>query len=132
MTELGERILASQRDRKPVALEVPEWGVTVWIKQMTVADQVTLSEDTSPADMPVRVLLYTLVDSEGARIFTEADKDALSQEAFPIVLRVFTEVAKLNGLSSDELEAAMQGFDQARAGSLDNGSRSPSGAPSRS
>lgn len=112
---LREQILASQADRKPVPLDVPEWGVTVWLKQMTVADQVALSEDVKPADMPVAVLLQCLVDDEGERIFTDDDAEALSRESFPIVLRVFAEAARLNGLSSKELDEAMSSFEQARS-----------------
>lgn len=126
---LREQILASQGDRKPVPLDVPEWGCTVWLKQMTVADQVALSEDVKPVDMPVQVLLHCLVDEEGERIFSDSDAEVLEQEAFPIVMAVFGEAAKLNGLSNAELEEAMASFVQARAGLPVNGSRLASGSP---
>jgi hypothetical protein len=124
---LREQILASQGERKPEPLEVPEWHATVWLKQMTVADQVALSEGTKPADMPVAVLLHCLVDENGERIFTDDDREALAGESFAIVLRVFVAAAKLNGLSTAELDEAMQSFDRARAEPADNGSRSLSG-----
>lgn len=128
---LREQILASQADRKPMPLDVSEWGCTVWLKQMTVADQVALSEDVKPSDMPIKVLLHCLVDDEGKRIFADEDAEQLAQEAFPIIMSVFAEAAKLNGLSNAELEEAMASFVQARASSAANGSRSPSGSPAK-
>jgi hypothetical protein len=110
---LREQILASQADRKPVALDVPEWGVTVWLKQLTVADQIALSEGSKPEAVPVQVLIACLVDDEGKAIFTEADTEALSNEAAGVVVRVFGEAARLNGLTSAELDKAIANLGEA-------------------
>lgn len=110
MTLTREQILASRADRKPVPLDVPEWGGQVYVRVMSARDQAALADDTTPGEMPVRILLLSIVDEEGNRIFTEEDFPALMDEDFPVIMRVFAFTAKLNGLSTDELEAAMASF----------------------
>ena len=133
MSLTREQILAARHreDRKPVKVSVPEWGGDVYLRVMTVADQAALSEDVKPLDMPVQVLLHCLVDETGNRLFGEDDADALAQEDFPLVLRLFSEAAKLNGLTSKELEAAMATFEQARDEQPSSGLPSLSGEPSQ-
>lgn len=109
-----EQILNSRRDRKPVAYEVPEWGAEpVYVRVMSAKQQAELSDGHATADIPLLVLIHCLVNENGEQILTEDDLEALSNEDFPVIMRVFAFVAKLNGLSTDELEAAMQNFARA-------------------
>ncbi len=110
MTLTREQILAARKDRKPHRFEVPEWGGDVFIRVLSAEDQATLSDETDPKRMPVKVLIYALVDEQGERLFTDEDFAELMQEEFPVILRVFTEAAHLNGLSTKELDEAMEGF----------------------
>ena len=127
-----EQILNARNraDRRPVKVSVPEWGGDVYLRVLTVADQVALSEDVKPADMPVQVLLHCLVDEEGTRILQDDDAAELAKEDFPLVLRLFAEAAKLNGLTSRELEDAMEAFGPARDEEPSTDSLSLSGEPS--
>lgn len=119
-----EQILAARRDRKPHRYEVPEWGGEVYIRVLSAEDQMHLADNEGdPARTPIRVLLYALVDDTGERLFTDADFDELAGEDFPVVMRVFSEVAKLNGLSTKELDEAMEGFAQAPDAASSSGSR---------
>lgn len=131
MSLTREQILASRGDRKPVRLEVPEWGGSVYIRHLTVADQVMMSEATKPADMPVAVLIACLVDENEQPIFEQADAAELAKESFAVVLRVFSEAARLNGLTTKELDEAMASFGPARAESPSTDSHSLSGDPSQ-
>lgn len=110
MSLTREQILAARKDRKPQRLEVPEWGGEVYIRVLSARDQAELSEDTKPTEIPVKVILHCLVDEEGARIFTDDDMDALWAEDFPVIMRVFGAAAKLNGLSTAELDEAIASF----------------------
>ncbi|MGH7206836.1 MAG: hypothetical protein ACREI2_11575 [Nitrospiraceae bacterium] len=111
MTLSREQILASRKDRKPVRLEVPEWGGEVYVRVLSAADQMAISEGLPPSKVPIRILLHCLVDEGGERIFADGDQDELAREDFPIILRVFSFVAKLNGLSTKELDEAMASFE---------------------
>lgn len=110
MSLTREQILASRGDRKPVPFDVPEWGGTVYIKVMSVRDQVELTDGKKPTDVPLLVVLQSVVDENGQRLFLDDDVEWLADEAFPVVLRVFTFAAKLNGLSTAELEEAVASF----------------------
>lgn len=118
MTLTREQILAAQTERRPTRLEVPEWGGEVYIRVLTFADQVAL-QDSIPAErMPIHVLMHTVVDENGQRIFGDEDAEQLMTFEFPVILRIFAEAAKLNGLSTAELEAAMASFAPAPVESL--------------
>jgi hypothetical protein len=105
-----EQILAARHDRKPQLFDVPEWGGSVYLRVLTAADQIALSDDVTPKDVPLQVLVHAIVDEQGVRVFTDDDVDELAQEDFPVIMRVFAAAAKLNGLSTDELEAAVASF----------------------
>lgn len=105
-----EQIFAARALRKPEPLEVPEWGGTVFIKYLTVEEQLEISKHNQPAEMPVAVLLAALVDEDEKPIFGPEDFGELAKEAFTVILRVFAVAAKQNGLSNAELEEAMENF----------------------
>ena len=119
MTLTREQILASRKGRKPVLLEVPEWGGEVYVRVLSAADQMVLSDGVEPKEMAIKVILHCLVDEDGERIFGDDDVDELAKEDFPVIMRVFGFVAKQNGLSTKELEEAMENF-----GPSPNGSKS--------
>lgn len=108
-----EQILAARRDRKPHRFEVPEWGGEVFIRVLSAADQMALTEGATPVEVPIKVLLASLVSEDGERLFTDEDFAELAREDFTVILRVFREAAHLNGLTTKELDQAMEGFTQA-------------------
>lgn len=110
MSLTREQILASRKDRKPVLLSVPEWGGDVYVRVLSAADQMALSDGVEPKDMAIRVILHCLVTEDGNQIFADDDAEELAKEDFPVIMRVFAFVAKLNGLSTKELEEAMESF----------------------
>lgn len=103
-----EQIFAARALRKPEPLEVPEWGGTVFVKYLTVEEQLEISKHNAPAEMPVAVLVAALVDEDEKPIFGPEDIGELSKEAFSVILKVFAVAAKQNGLSNAELDGAME------------------------
>lgn len=104
-----QQILAARKDRKPTRLEVPEWGGDVFIRVLSVEDQLQW-EDMPQREVVMRCLVIALVDEDGRRIFEDGDETELAREEFPVIMRVFSEVAKVNGLTSKELDDAMASF----------------------
>ena len=127
MTLTREGILASRKGRKPVLLEVPEWGGEVYVRVLSAADQMVLSDGVEPKEMAIKVILHCLVDEDGERIFGDDDVDELAKEDFPVIMRVFGFVAKQNGLSTKELEEAMENFGPSPNGSKSSESLLPLG-----
>jgi hypothetical protein len=106
-----EEIFASRKGRKPERLEVPEWGGHVFVRVMSVNEQLALFENVKDKDFPVSVLLHAVCDEEGKPIFSSPEHAAeLANEDFPIVMKVFRVAAKLNGFSNKELEGATESF----------------------
>jgi hypothetical protein len=108
--EIRARVLAIQTERKPVPLDFIGWGPDIYVRVLSADGQVRLSEATAENEMPIQIILNCLVDHDGERIFTDDDREALGAFPFPEIMVVFGEVAKLNGLSTDELEEAMANF----------------------
>lgn len=92
-------------------LEVPEWGGTVYARRLSAGEaESTGVFDGGGADMTVRMLVVCLADEDGNRIFTDEDVKELSAAEFSVVTRVFAEVAKLNGMATDDLDEAIAAF----------------------
>src|SRR6266540_1372540 len=107
-----EQILAARSRRKPIPLEVPEWGGTVYIKILSAGDQVALSSNGhKDVEIPIFLVAATLVSEDGERLFTDEDVPLLLEEEFPIIMRVYREAARHNGISTEELDEAMQSFE---------------------
>jgi len=124
-----ERIL-SRPNLKPVPFYVEEWEETVYIRRLSLDDQDAMSEEgRSSADMTVAVLIAALVDDEGKPIFTAEDLPAIRAMPFVIVAKVFAQSAKLNGLTTKELDEAMASFETARTRSGPSESPSLSDVP---
>ncbi len=118
-----EQILAARRNRKPHRFEVPEWGGDVFIRVLSAEDQLALADNENPTEAPIRVLLCSLVSEDGERLFADEDFAELVQEDWPVIMRVFAEAAHLNGLSTKELDEAMEGFGNAPDAASTSGSR---------
>lgn len=99
---IAEKILACPL--KTGTMEVPEWGVTVGIREITAAERVKFGEDAkkTPALAVVRLVIATLTDAEtGAKVFEPAHQDALLQKSGAVLDRVVTEILKLSSMTED-------------------------------
>ena len=99
--------------REVTPFEVPEWGGTVYIRKLSVLDlKKTGFFDGSgdPNDIPVKVVAACLAAEDGSALFSTEDVEALAAGSFQIILRVFAECAKVNGLSAEELEGTAETF----------------------
>jgi len=121
MTLTREQILASRKDRKPVRVEVPEWGGDVFVRVLSAAQSLEFTEGKSDRDVLFVMLVNCLVDEEGQRVFTDDDVEALAEEDFPVIMRVYQRVAEVNGLPTKGLEDAMESFKQAPDASSSTG-----------
>lgn len=99
---LRDRILSATTAFKPVAVEVPEMGGTVYVRPLTLAAsarfQALMSKE--PARGPVTLLIECLCDEAGNRLFKSED-EALLGEIPPSVAGVLGDViikaSKLDG-----------------------------------
>lgn len=117
-----DEILAAARKVDPRPLVVPEWGDDpVYLRVLSARDQLALSDGTEPQEMPFRVLVACVCTVDGAPVFEPGDEETLKEFPFPVIMRVFAEAARINGLSSAELEEAAAHFERAQDGDSSSG-----------
>ncbi len=103
-------ILAAD-DRKRELVEVPEWGGSVYVTQVTASERTRLERlmlDDKGRPLPTeeinRVITMgmcalCIVDETGGKLFTLDDINALGEKSANAVLRVYDVVDRLNGIS---------------------------------
>lgn len=109
---LAEQILQAQ-DLRTEAVEVPEWGVTVYITTMKAKELdafqnslLTMKGNTQTVslnNMRSRFLVRCLVDEKGEHIFTDEQAKELSEKSGGVVQRLFMIAQKINGLDDSEV-----------------------------
>lgn len=103
-----EQILASKRAREVVS--VPEWGGDVIVADMggTKRDEFErwCLDNKGSNFVGVRATLasYTIIDEEGARLFTPDDVAALGELSAAALQRVYDVATRLNRLSNADAE----------------------------
>lgn len=104
-------ILAAD-DLKREEVDVPEWGGTVYIAAMTGAMRDAWEASLAPGgkldigNIRARLVAYAAVDEAGARLFGDADAEALGRKSAAALDRCAKVAQRLNGLTGDDLEAA--------------------------
>lgn len=114
MAGLGreQALAAMRRGSAGQALEVPEWGGTVWLRPWSVADAeryVALARKLRDGEEPgmnlsAFVVLHCVTDEQGAPLFTEADAAELAKASAPVVERIVRRAMKLNRVEEGAAE----------------------------
>jgi hypothetical protein len=100
-----------------VAYDVPEWGQKVFVRQLTAREVMALrdgSETRSGTEMAVRMLLVAIVDENGERLLEDDDFDLLLDQPVSVLMPLAMEAARQNGLTKEEMEAAVADFTKGR------------------
>jgi hypothetical protein len=95
-----ESMLAVRPKTEP--LDVPEWGGTVYVRQLNGAELVAWSEastDAPTAEKGTGLLVRCLVDAAGVRLFKEEDAAALVELPGGLVNRLCGVANDVNGLT---------------------------------
>jgi hypothetical protein len=96
-------------------VEVPEWGGTVRVAEMTGAARDAWEQSLVPttrngsaniANIRARLVAACVVDENGKRMFNDADAVALGEMSGMALDRVAKVAQRLNGLAAEDVEAA--------------------------
>lgn len=109
--ELRERVLQAQDLRREAVL-VPEWDTTLYVRCLTArerdafeAQQLALAEKARTNDnIRARLVVLACVDESGARIFADADADALGNKASAALDRLAAVALRLNRITQADIE----------------------------
>lgn len=109
------QILASV-DRRFDEVPVPEWGGKVRIAEMSALERSRFEVEAyagvaegKPVDMAryrIHLAVHSIVDENGAAVFTAEDVEALGAKSYAALDRVSQAAAKLNGLMKEGAKAA--------------------------
>lgn len=92
---------------------VPEWGCTVYVSEFTGAGrdawEASLAGQRGTiniSNVRARLVAATVVDAEGNRLFSDKDAEELGRMSSASLDKCAVVAQRLNGLTSQELEAA--------------------------
>lgn len=106
-----EQILSPGRNpRRSRPVDVPEWGGTVHVREMSGAERdeyeygLSKSQEAGAVmrNFRARLLVHCLYDEQGNRLFQPDDADALGEQEGTVIKRLFEVAAPLNGLSAED------------------------------
>lgn len=108
-----EQIL-NANDLETQTVDVPEWGGSVRIREMTGSErdafeQATLKKngknyDLNLSNIRARLCSLCIVDEYGQRMFSDSDISALSAKSSRALDRLFSLCQKLNGLNKEDVD----------------------------
>lgn len=126
---LRDQILAAS-DRPREKVDVPEWGISVFISTMSGAERdgfeseiVTLHGKKTRLNLQnirAKLVVRTLVDETGQRIFSDADVAELGKKSSSVLSRLYEVAQRMNGLREEdvaELGKGLPGDQNANSGS---------------
>ena len=107
-----EEIL-SKTKLKTQAVDVPEWGGSILVSEMNGAGRDAWEQSLTERDSKGRVanpraklVVATVVDESGNRLFSDADIDAIGKLSSRSLTAICDVAQRLNMLLSDDLERA--------------------------
>jgi len=105
--------ISAADDRKIVELEIPEWGGSIRIREMSAADRIALAILVGGEEVPKNAVLglmteiaaRSIVDEKGDAMYTKEEADELfSAKSYAPLERIVGEARKLSVLSSEAVE----------------------------
>lgn len=107
----AEKILAAQDTDAPIKVDIPEWGGGAFLRVMSGAerDQWELIAEAgirkkTTANVRASLLIATLCDENGKRLFGHGQADALGKKSSIVIDRLFDIAQKLNKLKESDID----------------------------
>lgn len=113
-SEVVAAIAARRKETRTVA--VPEWGGDILIRRLSAGDldATGMMSGLDDSEQILKALALSIVADTGDPYFTLEEIRTLDDVDAVVTLKLFVEVAKLNGMSTPELEEMVAGFDAAQ------------------
>lgn len=124
MAALKKEDIIKAKDSILTEVEVAEWGGSVFIGGMGLGDLIDFydknytkdgEKETSEVSNTLDILLKTLKDENGIRLFADDEKDILSNKDSVVLLRLFkkcTEVIPMLNNSDKDVKKNLQEMQQ--------------------
>lgn len=79
------------------SIDVPEWGGVVAIRALGIFEAVEVDDASGVAEQTVLAVLYGAAKEDGQRLFAADDKQWLTEQPWPLLLRVAKAVQEHTG-----------------------------------
>ena len=112
MPALSRAQILAANDRKPVEVDVPEWGGTVMLQVMSGQERESIEREwtsTSEKLIPFykeKMLVRCISGADGEPLFSEEDLVALGAKNASTIDTLFKRAMRLNGFEKDSVEEA--------------------------
>jgi len=114
MSLLTRDAILAAPDMLTEEVPVPEWGGTVLVRGLTGTERDAFEEemitgkgknrDVNLSNFRARLIVKSVVDKSGKRLFTQADMVALGGKSAAAIQRVFQVAMRLSGMSEEDVE----------------------------
>ena len=145
MTGLTKEQILAVQDVKPVAVEVSEWGGTVYVRPMSAGERDRWEGDllergekrkesigAAVENLRSFFLAKCLCDEDGNLLFGPGDVEALAAKNYKPIDRIYEVAQSLNGLSEADVEELEKNSSGGRRAASSSGSASRSGRRKKS
>jgi len=126
---LGRDAILAAADLPERTVAVPAWGGMVRVRGLTAREVLRWQaayEDAEPWRRILGLVALCIVDGTGARLFTEADLEALAGKSPAAIRQVFDRCLEVNGLDAQATESAAKNSPGGRADASSSASPGPS------
>lgn len=123
MAHLSRDAILKAQDLKRESVEVPEWGGSVLVRQMTASERDRFEARLFVGDGATRTInqdnlraklcALCIVDEQGKRMFEDADIAALGGKSAAALNRVFDVAQRINGMGAEAVDDAKKPSDVA-------------------
>lgn len=111
MTTLNKNQILDAPDSKVESFDVPEWGGTTHLRTMTGAERDAFEgsivtgdgKARNLANIRARLLVKTICDENGQRLFEDADAPKLGAKSAAVLERLFVESQRMNRIGAKDV-----------------------------
>ncbi len=113
-------------DLKTESVDVPEWGGSVFVRELTGAERDTWEASVvktngtkvtiDSQNMRAKLVALCVVDGDGKRVFTAKDAKELGAKSAAALDRVVDAARRLSRIGEDELENLGKGSEPVQSG----------------
>ena len=108
MSLLSKNEIKEIDDLPSKTVEIPEWGGSIKLRMMTTKSRMDFEKKQSQVKtnegVVVLLVLYSCVDEDGNRLFSDDDYDFLASRSPKALMTLFETATELNSLSRSGLE----------------------------
>ena len=116
MNVLSRKAILGANDLPSEKVNVPEWGGEVYVRSMNAMERELYEQSIAIGEgddrkldfghLRTRLLLFTVTDDQGKRLFEEGDVEALASKSARAINRIAEVAQRLNGIGVEALDAA--------------------------